>query len=109
MNKTILSAASSYNQKYYFNDEFKRLPPAVRNEIKILTVTTAERLRGIFSIGFYDDGSLFFEAAAEELDLNYDEIGAPLEIKRIQNEKADLISSLRMFYKYAREDKNVHK
>ena len=97
MEKTVIAAASVYKQKYYINPEFAQLPPLVKNDIKTLCVETAQRLHCVFMVGFYDDGSVFFEAQADEDDLTYDEIGAPLEIKRMTTEQKELISALQLY------------
>ncbi len=98
MNKMVLCAASSYNQKYYFNPQFDKLPDVVKDELKILAVTTADKLGGILTIGFYEDSALYFESSAEEQDYLYDEIGVPLEIDRIKREKQEWIHTLQLFY-----------
>lgn len=97
MNKTVLSAASCYSQKYYLDPEFNRLPDPVRKELKILCVSFAEKMHGIFSLGFYEDGSIFLEASGNEDDWDYDEIGAKLEIDRLKIEKKELLHSLYMY------------
>ncbi|MCL2852651.1 MAG: DUF6145 family protein [Defluviitaleaceae bacterium] len=97
MEKTVLAAASVYKEKYYINPEFAKLPPLVKNDIKALCVTTAQRLHCVFMVGFYDDGSVFFEAQAEENDFIYDEIGAPLEIKRMTQERKELVEALQLY------------
>jgi len=98
MDKTVLAAASVYKQKYYFNPDFANLPHSIKNDIKTLCVTTAQRLHCVFMVGFSDDGSVFFEVEAEENDFNYDEIGVPLEIKRLSQEQKELIDALRLYW-----------
>jgi len=98
MEKTVLAAASVYKQKYYLNPEYSQLPPEIKNEIKALCVATAQRLHCVFMVGFTDDGSVFFESQAEDDDFVYDEIGAPLEIKRLTRERKELADALRIFW-----------
>ena len=48
---------------------------------------------------FDEDGKLLLETSADEGDLLYDEIGSVLEIKKLQNEKRELMEALEMFYR----------
>ncbi|WP_058486499.1 DUF6145 family protein [Defluviitalea phaphyphila] len=98
MNKKVVFAASYYTQKYYSNPEFDDIPTAIRNEIRTLCISLAEKLHGIFIIGFYENGEIYFEARAEESDYDFDEIGVSLEIKRIEEEKSKLLKMLRLWY-----------
>ena len=36
--RTVLCGASSYEQKYYFNEEFSALPQRVKDELKVMCV-----------------------------------------------------------------------
>lgn len=98
MNKIVMYAASCYNQKYYFNTEFEDLPIEVKNEIKTVCVSLAEKLHCIFVIGFYVDGTVYIETQSEESDYNFDDIGSQLEIKKLQKEKEELFKSLKLWY-----------
>ncbi len=97
--KNILCGASSYEQKYYFNKEFDRLPESVKDELHIMCVLFTEEVGGTFMIGFDDDGHVILITDADEGDLLYDEIGSALKIKRLQNEKRELLESLEMYFK----------
>ena len=59
----------------------------------------AEKLHGIFTMGFYENGEIFFEVRSEESDYDFDEIGVPLEIKKIESEKKELLKALKLWYK----------
>lgn len=99
MDKIILISASSYTQMYHLNPEFKSLPTDIRNELRYICIPLAEKLHCIFTIGFYNDGSIYIEASAEEVDYDFDEIGSQLEIKKLQKEKAELLKALQLWYK----------
>ncbi|MDE6357584.1 MAG: hypothetical protein K2L15_03230 [Eubacteriales bacterium] len=99
MEKEVLFAISSYNEKYYFNPITESLPKDIKLEIKKIGVYFVTKLKGTFSIGFYEDGNVFIECSALENDFDYDDIGAKLEIERIKKEKKELISSLIIWYK----------
>ena len=99
MEKIVIAAASVYKQKYYINPNFNGLPPDVKNELKALCVNSADYLHCVFMVGFYDDGSVFFECEAEENDFDYDEIGAPLEVKRLTAEHKEFMGQLSLYWR----------
>ena len=86
--KTVLCCANSYEQKYFFNDYFDRLPEEVKQELKIMCVLFTEEAGGIISLVYEEDGSLSFE-----------EISCGLMIRKLQTEKRELLEALEMFYK----------
>ena len=95
----ILCGANSYQQKYYFNDQFKLLPENIKKELQIMCVLYTEDVGGILTLEFDEDGKLRFKTEALEADARYDEIGSGLKIKQIQQEKRELLESLEMYYK----------
>ena len=98
MKKKVLAAASYEKQKYFMEPDFQALPEEVQKEIKILCVLTAQKLCCSFLMGFEEDGTVYFEIIKAEKDMDYDEIGAELEIKRIQTEKKELLKALKLWY-----------
>ena len=48
---------------------------------------------------FDDDGNLQFKTEALDADAMYDEIGSVLKIKKIQEEKRELLEALEMYYR----------
>lgn len=99
MDKVVLCGASSYEQKYYFNEEFKSLPQSVQDELHIMCVLFTEDVGGILTLEFAQDGTLEFKTEALEADARYDEIGSALKIKQLQTEKKELLESLEMYYR----------
>ncbi len=95
----VLCAASSYEQKYYFNKAFARLPEDIQNELHVIAVLFTEEIGGEFIVEFDEDGNLEFRTQALDSDYNYDEIGAALMIKEIRKERAQLLSSLELYYR----------
>ncbi len=96
--KTVLSASSAYNRKYYFNSEFNGIPKEVQDEIRILSTLFTEENGGIFTLGFLQDGSLYMETEKAENDMDYDEIGARLAVSNLEAEKKDLFHGLSLWY-----------
>ena len=97
--QVVLCGASAYEQKYYFNEDFKSLPSQVQDELKIMCVLFTEDVGGILTLVFDEDGKLLLETSADEGDLLYDEIGSELKIRQIRKEKAEFLQSLELFYK----------
>ena len=95
----ILCGANSYQQKYYFNDQFKLLPENIKKELQIMCVLFTEDVGGILTLEFDENGRLQFKTEALEADARYDEIGSGLKIKQLQQDKKELLESLEMYYK----------
>ena len=102
----VLCGASSYEQKYYLNEEFANLPEAVRRELQIMCVTYTEEIGGVLTLEFEEDGTLIFRSAADEADYLYDDVGRVLKIRQLQQEKRDLLESLELYFRvfYLGED-----
>ena len=97
--KIVLCGASAYEQKYYFNEDFKALPQQIQDELKIMCVLFTEDIGGVLTLVFDEEGNLLLEVSANEGDLLYDDIGSELKIRQIRKEKAELLQSLELYYK----------
>lgn len=97
--QVILCGANSYEQKYYFNEEFALIPESIQEELHIICVLFTEEVGGVFMIGFDENGTVEMMTDSEEDDLLYDEIGAGLLVKEVRKNKQDLFESLELFYK----------
>ena len=95
----VLCASSAYEKKYYFNDNYELLPQQIKDELKIMCVLFTEDVGGIFLLRFSEEGDLLLDTECDEGDLLYDDIGAGLKIKKLQDEKRELFESLETFYK----------
>lgn len=95
----VLCASSAYERKFYLNEEFNGLPDTIKDELKIMCVLFTEEVGGILTLEFNEEGELLLKSQCDEGDLLYDEISCGLLIKRIQNEKKELLTSLELFYK----------
>ena len=94
-----LCGANSYEQKYYFNQQFSSLPESVRQELQIMCVLYTEDVGGILVLEYDQDGTLEFKVTAEEGDYLFDEIGSVLKIKQYRKEKRELLEALEMYYR----------
>jgi len=99
MERTVLCGANSYEQKYYFNREFGKLPEGVQEELQILCVSFTEDVGGVLTMEFDEDGSLSLQVAADESDYLFDEIGSALKVKQMQLERRELFETLELFYR----------
>lgn len=97
--ENVLCAASAYDKKFYLNDKYDKLPSDVKDELKVICVLFTESAGGIIIMEFDDDGSLLIKTEADEGDLLYDEIGASLEVRRIQREYEETFKMLEMYYR----------
>ena len=95
----VLCGASSYNKKYYFNEDFNFIPQKVKDELKIMCVLFTEEVGGTIQLVYEEDGTLEIVTDKEEDDILYDEIGSVLKVKQLQREKRELFESLETFYK----------
>lgn len=98
MEKYIFISASYYKQKYYANPKFEGLPVDIRNDMRDLCIMLAEKLHGVITLGFYPSGDVFFEVDQEEGDFEFDEIGAKLELKEVENENKERFKTMKLWY-----------
>lgn len=97
--ESVLCVSNAYEQKYYFNPKFDRIPDGIKDELKIMCVLFTEDIGGILTMEYDEDGTLLFRTEADEEDLLYDEIGSGLKIRQMQMEKRELLESLELFYR----------
>ncbi len=96
--KVVLCGASKYEEKYYLNPEFNRLPGDIRDELQAMCVLFVEDVGGILTLEYDEEANLQFVTMADEGDLLYDEIGSALKIKQLQQTKQELLESLELYY-----------
>ena len=97
--RVVLCVSNAYEKKYYLNEDFEALPQAIKDELKIMCVLYTEDVGGVLSLVFEEDGTLVFEVNADEEVLLFDDIGSVLVIKKLQEEKKELLESLELYYK----------
>ena len=95
----VLCGASSYEQKYFFNEKFRMLPEEVKKELQIMCVLFTEDVGGVLTLEFEPDGTLEFKVQVDDGDYLFDEIGSELKIRRYQREKRELLESLELYYR----------
>lgn len=97
--KQVLCACSAYEQKFYLNPRYSALPQAVKDELKIISVTLTADVGGVFTMEFEEDGTLYLSVTAKENDFFYDEIGSYLKIKQLRQEHRELLEGLEEYYR----------
>lgn len=97
--KIVLCAANAYEQKYYFNDEFSKIPDSIKEELRIICVLFTREVGGIFMIVFEEDGTLALQTDADEEDITYDEISSGLLVSEIRRKRKELFESLSLYYR----------
>lgn len=98
MSEVTLCGASYYEQKYYFNPDFSKLPTVIQEELQIMVVSFVEKVGGVLTMVFDEEGNLQFQVRSLDGDGRFDEIGSALEIKKMQVEKREFLESLEQFY-----------
>lgn len=97
--RVVLCGANAYDKKYYFNQDFDKIPDSIKDELHIICVLFTEEVGGIFTLVFEEDGSLSMETDAEDDDIYYDEISSGLLISEIRRNRQELLESLSLYYR----------
>lgn len=97
--RIVLCGANAYEQKYYFNEQFAKIPQSIQEELHVICVLFTEEVGGIFTIVFEEDGSISLETDAEEDDLLYDEISSGLLVGEIRRKRQEMLESLQLYYR----------
>lgn len=100
-NRVVLCGANAYEKKYYFNEQFNKIPQDIKDELHIICVLFTEEVGGIFIIAFEEDGDIVMETNAEEDDIYYDEVSAGLLVSEIRRSRQELFESLSLYYRVA--------
>lgn len=95
----VLCAASAYEEKFYFNEDFGNLPESIKQELQIMCVLYTAEIGGILTLQFDGQGNLLMHVTAREDDYLFDEIGSVLKIKQLQSDKRELMESLELYYR----------
>ena len=97
--RIVLCGANAYEQKYYFNNDFDKIPQSIKDELRVICVLFTQEVGGIFTIVFEEDGSVSLETNADEEDITYDEISSGLLIGEIRRKRQELFESLQLYYR----------
>ena len=98
-NRIVLCGANAYEQKYYFNEKFDKIPQSIKDELHIICVLFTEEVGGVFTIVFEEDGSISLETDAKEDDLLSDDISSGLLVGEIRRNRQEMLESLQLYYR----------
>ena len=98
-NRIVLCGANAYEQKYYFNEKFDKIPQSIKDELHIICVLFTEEVGGVFTIVFEEDGSISLETDAKEDDLLYDDISSGLLVGEIRRNRQEMLEALQLYYR----------
>lgn len=95
----VICGANAYDQKYYFNERFNKIPESIKEELHIICVLFTEEVGGIFTIEFTEDGEVTMRTEFAPEDYLYDEVGSGLLVSEIRRKRQELFESLSLFYR----------
>lgn len=99
MEEVVICGANAYEEKYYFNPLFNKVPENIQNELHIICVLFTEEVGGIITIGFDEEGELKITTQAADEDYLYDDIASGLLVSKIRATRQELFESLSLFYR----------
>lgn len=102
----VLCGASSYNQKYYLNPAFSKLPEQIQRELKIMCVTIVAKSGGILTLEFDPEGTLQFRAQCAEKDYQFDDIASGMEISHARVSHQELLEEIQLYYRVLMQRKS---
>ena len=94
----VLCGANGYDEKYFFNPDFDKLPKSIQDELRIICVLFTKETGGIFYLYFDEDGSLEMEEKSAEEDVTYDNVSAALLMSEVRRARRELFGQLEEFY-----------
>ena len=97
--RKVLCGARYYEQKFYLNPFYDKLPEQIKNELKIMCVMFVDEVSGIIMMEFDDEGSLRLVVTSKPDDFYFDEIGSELKIRQLRNDKRELFDQLEEYYR----------
>ena len=97
--RVVLCGANAYDEKYYFNKKFEKIPKSIQDDLHIICVLFTEEIGGVFTVSFEEDGEIFLDARAAEGDITYDEVSAALMIGQVRQNRSELFDSLQAYYR----------
>ena len=97
--RIVLCAANAYEQKYWFNPVFDKIPDGIKDELRDISVLFTQEAGGIFILAFDEDGILEPDTMSEEDDITYDSVSAGLLTGEVRRRRAELFRMLELYYK----------
>ncbi len=95
----VLCAASSYDEKFYFNPRFSKVPEDIKKQLNVICVLFTEDVGGIIQFVYAENGDLMIETSAADNDFLYDDIGAGMLVNEIRKKRKEMLFKLETYYK----------
>lgn len=97
--RLVLCAANAYEEKYWFNPLFDRIPDSIKEELRIICILFTQDAGGVFAIVFDEEGQIELDAYADEEDITYDQVSAGLLRGEVRRRRADVFRMLELYYR----------
>ena len=97
--RIVLCGANAYEQKYYFNPLFQKIPESIREELRIICVLFTQEAGGVFTIEFEEDGEIFLRTECDEEDITWDSVSAGLLSGEIRRKREELFQAISLYYR----------
>lgn len=98
MKETVIAAASSYNEKFFLNDAYNRLPKNILDELTASVVALAASIGGMATISVVDNQIVVLGEHSED-DFDFDEIHARFMVDMFVEEKQAFLEQLLTFHR----------
>ncbi|MDR0963695.1 MAG: DUF6145 family protein [Clostridium sp.] len=95
--RIVICAANAYKQSYYFNPMLHRIPAAIQEELRTISILFTQEVGGVFAIWCEPDGEITIETRADDGDFYYDEIDSKLMVGKILQTRQELFTALQQF------------
>jgi len=97
--RIVLCGANAYEQKFYFNPLFQKIPESIREELRIICVLFTQEAGGVFTIEFEEDGEIFLRTECDEEDITWDSVSAGLLSGEIRRKREELFQAISLYYR----------
>ncbi|MBR0164775.1 MAG: hypothetical protein IJQ12_08895 [Lachnospiraceae bacterium] len=95
----VLCGASAYEEKYWLNPLFDKVPESIKEELKAISILFTQEAGGVFMLVFDEEGHLEPEVFADEEDITYDSVSAGLLTGEVRRRRAEMFHMLELYYR----------
>ena len=103
----VLCGANAYEEKYWLNPLFDKIPDSIKEELRIICVLFTQEAGGVFSILFDEYGQIEMETYADVEDITYDQVSAGLLTGEVRRRRKDLFNMLELYYRAVIKHENI--
>ena len=95
--QVVLCGANAYEEKYWLNPVFDKIPDSIKEELRTICILFTQDAGGVFTLVFDEEGHLEAEAFADEEDITYDRVSAALLTGAVRRRREDMFRMLEMY------------